>query len=162
MQNENEELSIILRLFWGWYRLWTTLYQNTLVYIRVNNFCLVASILSCVHRNCSRSSQEPLFRFISLKCLGFLASQTASPVIPFELTGQKFFWKGWAEQQRQKFLFWKGKGHQWSLTMEKNIHKRCSNARLGCICHTLKNKIKSYFPLKLARLFYMGYSVCDY
>lgn len=76
MQNENEELSIILRLFWGWYRLWTTLYQNTLVYITVNNFCLVASILFCVHRNCSRSSQEPLFRFISLQCLGFLASQS--------------------------------------------------------------------------------------
>lgn len=44
MQSKNEELSIILRLFWGWYRLWTVLYQNTLVYILVNNFCVVASI----------------------------------------------------------------------------------------------------------------------
>lgn len=37
-------------------------------------------------------------------------NQTTSPVIPFEVTGQKFFWKGWMEKQREKFLFWEEKG----------------------------------------------------
>lgn len=89
-------------------------------------------------------------------------NQTTSPVIPFEVAGQRFFWRGWAEKQREKLLFWKAKGHQRSLAIEKNIHKRCSNARLGCIYQMFKNKIKIYFLLKLVRLFHMGYSVCDY
>lgn len=109
MQNENEELSIILRLFWGWYRLWTTLYQNTLVYIIVNNFCLVASILFCVHRNCSRSSQEPLFRFISLQCLSFLASQSNCISLwhPLNSQGKNSFGRVGQSNRGKSFCFGK-------------------------------------------------------
>lgn len=87
-------------------------------------------------------------------------NQTASPMISYSLKAKVL--SSGRERQRNRGVFWKTKGHQRSLSIKINIHKRCSNANLGCICQMFQNKIKSHLLLKLVRCFYMGYTLCDH
>lgn len=110
VQNKNEELSILLRLFWGWGSLWTVLYQNTLVYILVNNFCMVASIPFCVHRNCSRSSQEPIqVHLIAIPWFSGLTIKLHLLWYPLKSQGRNSFGRvGWRNRGKS-FCFGKQK-----------------------------------------------------